>query len=91
MPVFLQQLVSELFGLIQGGGSSAVKFRLEKIGGRIMFGLWKIKSRMCLCNQGYTTSVWRGGGKNTQHQPEEAVAIILTSWHVKRFCQSGAV
>ena len=41
---FSQQLVSEPFGLIHGGGSSAVKFRLEKIGGRIMFGLWKIKS-----------------------------------------------
>ena len=68
-----------------------MKFRLEKIGGRIIFGLWKIKSRMCLCNQGYTRSAWRGGGKNTQHQPGEAVAIILASWHVKRFCQGGAV
>jgi hypothetical protein len=43
---FFQQLVSEPFGLIHGGWSSVVKFRLEKIGGRIMFGMWKIKSRM---------------------------------------------
>ncbi|KAK2373292.1 hypothetical protein QL285_074333 [Trifolium repens] len=67
------------FWFDSGGGSSAVKFRLEKIGGKIMFGFWKIKSRMCLCNQGYTRSVWRGGGKNTQRQPGEAVAIILGS------------
>ncbi|PNX64898.1 hypothetical protein L195_g062335, partial [Trifolium pratense] len=50
-----------------GGGSSAVKFRLEKIDGRIMFDLWQIKSRMCRCNQGYTRSAWRGGGNNTRH------------------------
>jgi hypothetical protein len=79
MPVISQQLISELFGLIQGGGSSAVKFMLEKIGGRIIFGFWKIKSRMCLCNQGYTRSAWRGGGKNTRHQPGEPVTIILAS------------
>ncbi|KAK2384586.1 hypothetical protein QL285_071919 [Trifolium repens] len=44
-----------------------------------MFGLWKIKSKMCLCNQVYTRSSWRGGDKNTQHQSGEAVAIILAS------------
>ena len=42
-----------------------MKFRLEKIGGRIMFGLWKIKSRMF-----YAIRV-------TQGQPEEAVVRIL--------------
>jgi hypothetical protein len=42
-----------------------VKFKLEKIGGGIMFGLWKIKSMMCLCNQ------------VTQHQPGNAVVRIL--------------
>jgi hypothetical protein len=42
-----------------------LKFRLEKIGGKIMFDFWKIKSR-CV-----------DAIRVTQSQPGEAVVIIL--------------
>jgi hypothetical protein len=65
MPVIFPTTGIRAFWFDSGGGSSAVKFRLEKIGGRIMFGLWKIKSRMF-----YAIRV-------TQGQPGEAVVRIL--------------
>jgi hypothetical protein len=65
MPIIFPTTGIRAFWFDSGGGSSAVKFRLEKIGGRIMFGLWKL-SQGCV----YAIRV-------TQGQPGEAVVRIL--------------